>query len=135
MWVCPQCGKEFKNTNQWHSCARLDVGVHLANKPPRILAIYDKLVAEVERFGDVRIEAVKTAIQIRTSSTFLSVKVKRNHVEVEFQLASKVDRYPVYRNFQISKNRFLHSAVLEDPDDLDAGMIDMLREAYDLSNP
>jgi hypothetical protein len=133
-WICPECGKEYKNTNQWHSCARVDLADHLRNKSTAVRATLDKLLREARKFGEITVDPVKTAIQLRTSSTFLSIKPKRDHLDLDFQLASEVTTFPIFNTIRISKNRVLHQAVLEGPEDVDGRLVSWLREAYDLSN-
>ena len=133
-WICPECGKEYKNTNQWHSCARLDLEDHLRNKSPAVRATLDKLLREARKFGEITVDPVKTAIQLRTSSTFLSIKLKRDHLDLDFQLASAVNTFPIFKTIRISKIRVLHQAVLEGPEDVDGRLMSWLREAYELSN-
>ena len=117
-WNCPECGKEFRNTNQWHSCARVGVDDHFRNRPAA-RAVFDKLMSELNEIGAFTLDPVKTAIQVRTTSTFLSIKPKKHHLDIEFSLPRVVDEFPIYKSFQISKNRVLHMAIIEEPADVD----------------
>jgi hypothetical protein len=29
VWTCPECGKKFRNKNQWHSCYRVSLEDHI----------------------------------------------------------------------------------------------------------
>ncbi len=131
-WICPNCRKEFKNKNQAHSCARVDLEDHLLSKSPQVRATFDKLIRELSGFGKITLNPVKTSIQVKTVSTFLSIKPKKMNLEIEFQLGSEVNTSPVYKNFRISRNRVLHFAVLKGPQDVNPGLMSLLRESYDL---
>ena len=134
-WVCPDCKKEFRNTNQWHSCARVALGDHLAHKSVEVVATVDELIGRVREFGLVTINPVKTSIQVKAKATFLSLKVKKNHVEIEFQMADRGDEavnFPVYQSMRISRNRLLHCAVLEGPEDVTLELVGWLRDSYEL---
>src|SRR5210317_1486350 len=96
-WRCPECGKTFRNTNQWHSCYRLDQSAHLINKPEHIIEAYKKLHEAIVGFGDVEINSVKTAIQIRAGATFLTIKLKSDHIILEFQLNHAINDFPVHK--------------------------------------
>lgn len=132
-WTCPNCLKEFKNSNQYHSCARVELGDHFKNKAPFVREIFDRIMAGVEPFGDVVLNPVKTSIEVRAASTFLSVKAKRDCLEIAFQLAGETDEFPVYKTVRLSSNRVLHFAVLEEADDVDDRLLAWLSEAYELS--
>lgn len=58
----------------------------------------------------------------------------RNDLDLDFQLASDVDTFPIFKTSRISKNRVLHQAVLERPEDVDGQLVSWLGEAYELSN-
>ena len=131
-WICPKCKKEFKNTNQAHSCYTVTVEEHLANKPDEIKKTFDKLLREVNKFGDVHLNPVKTSIQFKARSTFLSVKVKKSCLDIEFQLTEEITDYPVYKTFQISTNRFLHFMKIEKPSELDKKVLGWFKRAYKL---
>ena len=131
-WICPDCKKVFKNKNQAHSCARVDVEDHLRNKSPQVRATFDKLMRELRRFGEITLNPVKTSIQVKTVSTFLSIKPKKMNIEIEFQSGSEVKDSPVYKNFRISGKRVLHFAVLNGPEDVNAKLMRLLKKSYDL---
>jgi hypothetical protein len=131
-WTCPDCKKEFRNRNQWHSCARTDVDEHLRDKSPEVVALFEKLMRELRRLGEIALNPVKTSIQIRAGATFLSIRVKKDHLEIDFQLDREVKEFPVYRAVRVSKSRVLHFAVLESPGDIDEQLVGWLRESYEL---
>ena len=131
-WICPECKKEFRNKNQAHSCARVDLEDHLKNKSPQVKVTFDKLMRELRKFGEITLDPVKTSIQVKTISTFLSIRPKKMSIEIEFQLGSEVKEPPVYKNFRISKNRVLHFAVLKSPEDVNVKLMNLLKKSYEL---
>jgi hypothetical protein len=129
-WTCPDCQREFRNTNQWHSCIKADVADHLRDKSAAVVAAFDKLSRGIEGFGEMTISPVKTAIQFKAGATFLSVKIKKDYVELEFQLGELVERFPVYRSVRVSKNRVVHLVVIEGPEGVDKQLMGWLRASY-----
>ncbi len=131
-WKCPVCTKEFKHNNQWHSCAQRSVEDLFRNKSPELRALYDTIILAVTQAGPIQLHPVKTSIQVRSNATFLSIRPKRRHLEIEFQLGRCVEDFPVYKTIRISKNRVMHYAVLESADDLSGQVLGLLRESYRL---
>jgi hypothetical protein len=111
---------------------KLAVGSHLENKSPEVRETVEKILAELHDVGDVTIESVKTVIQVKAGATFLSMKPKKDHVEIEFQLGREIREFPVYRSLRVSRNRVVHLAVIEDPADVDSTLVGWLRESYEL---
>jgi hypothetical protein len=110
----------------------VDAEEHLRGKSPQVRATYDKLIGVLRELGDITLNPVKTSIQVRRDATFLSIKPKKDHIEMEFQLGREVDEFPIYKAIRVSGNRVVHFAVLEGPDEVDDRLIGWLRESYDL---
>jgi len=133
-WTCPNCKKEFRNKNQAHSCAKVDLKDHLKNKSPQVIVAFNKLMRELEKFGEITLNPVKTSIQVKAGATFLSIRPKKEHMEIEFQLGEEIDKFPVYKNIRISKNRVLHFAILKSPKEVNTQLVNWLKKSYELVN-
>jgi len=132
MWTCPDCGKKFRNKNQWHSCCRFSLDDHLINKSESIRSTIFLLIREIKNFGPIQINPVKSSIQVKAGATFLSVRVKRDHVELEFQLSRQKEDFPVHRVVRISGKRYLHFVYIQEPEDVDETLLGWLKESYGL---
>ena len=62
MWICPECKRTFKNTNQEHSCLVMDIESHFIEKQENVKSTFEKLSVELKEFDDVTINSVKNAI-------------------------------------------------------------------------
>jgi len=80
-WTCPECQKEFRNKNQWHSCARIAIDNHFLNKDPSTKDTFNALMNIVNEFGPVTINSIKTVIHLKSGATFLSITPKKNYLE------------------------------------------------------
>jgi hypothetical protein len=108
-WSCPNCKKRFKHANQAHSCARLDVAEHFKNKAPRVKATFDRLMTELDKLGKFAVNPVKSSIQIKGGTTFLSIKPMKDHLGIEFLLDSEVDGFQSTRPSNTPKTGSLTS--------------------------
>jgi Domain of unknown function (DUF5655) len=104
-WVSPDCGRRFKHRNQEHSCVRLNPDDHFVGKEPRVRKIYDRLLSEVMKFGNVDVSPVKNGVMLKGQSTFLAVKPKKSWVDIEFILGEEVNVYPVHKAFRYTKSK------------------------------
>jgi Domain of unknown function (DUF5655) len=129
-WICPVCSKEFRNNNQWHSCARLSLDDHLRNKPEKIKQTVYKLIDEIQKFGDIELNPVKSIIQVRAGATFLSIKPKKDLIELEFQLSFEVNEFPIVKCVRISSNRVLHLMYIDTINDIDKQLIGWIHDSY-----
>jgi len=131
-WTCPECGKEFKNPNQEHSCVRVPLDEHLKNKPAVIRMIHDRLIMEVQRFGPYTLNPVKSSIQVKAGATFLSIKPKKDRVDLEFFLSREVDQPPITKSFRVSGNSVMTCASLDNVMHVNETLVGWLKESYEL---
>jgi len=129
-WTCPDCGKSFRNNNQWHSCYTLSLEDHLQNKPVQIYALVKNLIAQIKTFGPIELNPVKSVIQVKAGATFLSIKPKTDYVELEFQLGEEIDEFPIHHTVRISRNRVLHFINIEIEEDINSQLIRWLKDSY-----
>jgi hypothetical protein len=133
MWTCPKCGRNFKNKDQRHSCSRLLKENLFLKRPPELKSLCDKVLRIVASFGDYREEAVSPdAIFLKTKSTFMAVKVKKDHLDIEFFLNRIEDIPPVLKHLQTSKNRVVHIVPIANSKDLTPQLKKWMRESYNL---
>ena len=131
-WTCPECGKSFRNKNQWHSCYKLQLDDHLHHKSPEIKKVVNRLILEIKTFGNIEINPVKSAIQVKAGATFLSIKPKNEYVDLEFQLGEEVDEFPIHKTIRISGNRVLHFLSLQSIEEINEQLIQWLKSSYHL---
>lgn len=132
-WICETCGREFKNTNQWHSCEQSTIEQHINGKPEFIVEIFHKLLDVASEFGAIELLPLKTTIQVQRTSTFLSIYLKKNKVHLGFQAKEEKKLPCITKMVRISKNRVFHLADLKEISEIDAELTLSLREAYNLS--
>jgi predicted transport protein len=131
-WVCPNCNREYRNKNQWHSCVKVDINVHLENKPQNIVDTVQKLISEISKFGSIEISPIKTAIQFRKGATFLSIRVKKDRCELEFQLPFDVEEFSIVKKVRVSSKRVYYLVYIDSVEDVDNQLLSWIKEAYKL---
>lgn len=128
-WICPNCEREFRTTNQFHSCEQSTIEQHIEGKPEFIVEIFHTILNLVTSFGEVELLPLKTSIQVRTKSTFLAIYLKRNKVHLEFQLGHESKIKQIAKTIRISKRRVFHHADIFLVDDIDNKLASELKEA------
>ena len=134
MWNCPNCGRNFRNTNQDHSCMITDLESHFVNKQQKVIETFTVIKNEVMKLEGVKINSVKNAILFQAKSNFLAVKPKKNHLDIEFVLDKRIEGFPIYKTVQATKLKLAHFVRLEHPDEVDNQLIGWITDAYLISN-
>lgn len=105
---------------------------HFENKPPILFETWLTLVEYIQSLGQVEIIAVKSSIQFRINSTFLSLKLKKNGLLIDFFLKEE-NALPFIRNLKrFSKNRVAHNVELNSPGDITPALKKLLKKSYTL---
>jgi predicted transport protein len=133
MWTCPKCKRIFKRKDQSHSCILISKESLFTKRSPELKKLYDKIVKEVNKFGKYREETMKSdVIFFKTKSTFLGIKVKKDHLDIEFYLENLQNVPPVTKYLQTSKNRVVHLVPIDQPEDINKQLISWIKRSYDL---
>jgi hypothetical protein len=135
MWICPQCQRKFKASNQVHTCESYDLEIHFKNKLPGVRAAFNALIKETAHFGLVTLHSSKTTLSLSGKSAFVGISTEKKALKLVFALNRVRDEFPVVRVRIFSKNKIAHVVYLDAPDQVDAQLIGMLKEAYLLTKP
>jgi len=102
-----------------------------AKRPPELKALYNEIVSRIKKFGEYREETVKPdVIFFKTTSTFLAIKVKKDHLEIEFFLDHLEHAPPVSKYLQTSKNRVAHVVPIDSAEEINKQLIDWIKTSY-----
>jgi len=133
MWTCPKCKRSFKNANQNHSCILVSKEDLFAKRPALLKQLYKKIVAIVNPLGEYREETVMPdVIYFKTKSTFLAVKVRKDHLEVEFFLDHHENDPSIARWLQTSKHRFAHVVPVDSEEDITNQLTEWIEHSWHL---
>ncbi|MBN2172616.1 MAG: hypothetical protein JW731_00700 [Bacteroidales bacterium] len=132
MWTCPNCGREFRNTNQDHSCVVTDMESHFINKQQNVIDTFKVLKEVATSFENVKINSVKNAILFTAKSHFLAVKPKKSILDIEFVLDVPIEGFPIHKTVQASKSKWAHFVRLETPEEVDGQLERWIKRAYEV---
>lgn len=132
-WTCPVCNRSFNKPNQSHSCVLVGLSFHFESKPPEIKKLYELIEKKMKGIGKFETSVTKSAILAATGKTFAAIKPRNNGVLVEFVLDREEKEFPIYKTFQISRNRVAHYVMVHEKDEVDGQLMRWLKEAFELS--
>ncbi|MBS0295422.1 MAG: hypothetical protein JSR45_03860 [Proteobacteria bacterium] len=132
LWICPDCGRDFANRNQTHTCAGPDSELehHFRGKPPEIRRLFDTFVERVRTLGPVTVLSQKTRIAFHVRMSFAQLTPKQGWIDGHLVLAERHDG-PMFRKVTtFSPRNHLHEFRLNGEGDLTPAFIERLAEAY-----
>lgn len=131
-WKCPNCDRTFAKTHQPHSCQTASTEVHFKGKNPLAMEIYNALVAQLRRFGEFRVDAVKTSINLIHKYHFGSVTVQDEGLRLGFVSDEPIRSSRIVQTQELGPSRVGHSVKLRKASDVDGELLDWLRTAHAL---
>lgn len=105
---------------------------HLNGKDPVVGKIYERLIDQLQKFGQLKIEPKKTSIHLGNRFGFAGVYTRQTYINLEVHLNYKLTSKRVTKVEQASANRFHHTIRLTTEKEVDKELLNWLREAYDL---
>ncbi len=130
MWTCPSCRRPFANRNQQHSCVRVPLSAHFADRPPAVRQVFDAFVRAVRANGPVRLVPTKTRIGVQVAMTFAAVTPHNTGLRGHLVLARRVPDQRFTRIDSISPHNHVHHFSLTAASDLDDRFRELIAEAY-----
>jgi hypothetical protein len=96
---------------------------HLKGKEPVVTKMYERLINELKKFGDLKIETHKTSIHLVNRFGFAGVYTRKNYINLEFHLSHKLTGDRIRKVEQASANRYHHTIKLSSEKDIDKELI------------
>lgn len=120
MWTCPECGRQFANRHQWHSCIKLSVDSALAGVTDHARHLYDAVQQAVADCGPFRIHPQKTRLSFITTMTFAGVTLARRWVDISFITAEPINDSRIRSIECYGPTSFGHEVRIDDVEQLDS---------------
>lgn len=133
-WICPACGRRFTRARQWHSCGPRTVASHFDGKDPALRSLFDVLIHKLENTGPLRIDAVKSSINLISRHHFGGIAVRRGHLRVGFLARTAIRSARIVRHERLGPSRVAHSVVISRKADIDSELMRWLSGAQDLQS-
>jgi hypothetical protein len=130
LWKCPRCGHRFVTKNLWHSCGRVPVAAHFRGKPAARKETWEQWVAAARACGPVTAYAQKSRLVIQARVRFAGAVVRTSYLDAELWLRRRADHPRLHRVEDFGRLGYVHHFRLEEPEQIDAPLRTLMREAY-----
>jgi hypothetical protein len=134
LWRCPNCGREFVKANQAHSCGRSSVESHFEFKDSQLSETFELLLANLKKLGPLRIDAVRSSINLISKYHFGGVQVHRDHLTIGFLSQRTINDKRIHRAEKVGAQKFIHFVKVRMPHEVDKKLMGWLANAYRLQS-
>jgi len=136
MWTCPNCGHQFFNKNQSHSCGAYTVEDFLRGKSVKSVELFDFFLSEYRKIGPFELHPVKTRVALLTKMRFCAInKIATDHIDIHLVLTESFkDAVCFYKIDNLANRFFVHHAHLYNKDDITDELKKYMAMAYGTGN-
>ena len=131
LWTCPDCGRQFANRNQAHSCVTISLDDALEAASPKAAELYESVVAALRKCGEFRVHPQKTRIAFITTMTFASVRLAQRWVDASLITPEPIEDKRIAKVDLYGPTSFASEVRINDPGDIDADLREWLCVAYE----
>ena len=137
MWICPQYGQQFKNTNQVHSCGDKVLSDFLSNKSSHTVSLFWHFVESYRQIGEVTVHPTKSMIAIASKTRIAYViQLGKNFIDVVFPFDKPYPENLCFRKIaQVpGEQQFNHHFRMMNNQDINAEVKKFMKLAYTLGS-
>ena len=103
---------------------------HFRGRDPGLREIFDELISRLRKLGPVRVDPVKTSINLIARHHFGAVTVRGNFLRLGFLAEERLADGRIVHIERLGPAKFGHSVVIESIADLDDVVMGWLAAAY-----
>jgi Domain of unknown function (DUF5655) len=115
------------------STSGFTVKSHFESRDASVRQIYDRLLKATGKFRPVTEEPKQTSIHLVNQTAFAGVATRKSALVLTIKSDRKLLSPRIHRSEQTSANRFHHEVKLTSPAEVDAELVQWLKDAYALS--
>lgn len=130
-WTCPNCEREFAKPEQRHYCARVSLDSLFAGRPPELILVFDKILAEVADWDDVLVGTTPNCIVFTRRLTFLVIRPMKKELDIKFYSKAPHPEKPVVKSVAWGK-KFANHIRVSQLDELRVGVFGYIRESWEM---
>ncbi len=130
MWTCERCQRNFKSTNQSHTCTTIDIGELFVGKPDDLVLAFDDILMGVAHWEPNSIGAARHSIVFTNHKAWLIVKPMKTELDVKFYHDTPIesDRFKRIKEYN---NKYAHHIRIKHPNEINEAFFELLKLGYD----
>lgn len=110
------------------------VSQHFDGKDPTVKSIYERILGEARKFGNIAEEPKKTSIHFVNRSAFAGIRTQKAALILNIKSSAPIKDKRFAKSEKLSANRYHQEVKLTSPNEVDASLVHWLKEAYEMSS-
>lgn len=132
-WTCPHCNRKFHTERKYHSCNIVSMDDHLKKCSPEIKLLVDDILNMVLKWENTQVNPLKSTILVTAGTNFLSLKPRKDSIDLEFILEEEINEFPIYKIVPYGKLKRVHFIKIDSKEDFNPQLKNWIKKAYEIS--
>lgn len=130
-WTCPKCERELVNEKQRHYCAKISLDSLFSGRPPELVLIFDKILAEVADWNGVLVSTSPNCIVFVHRQTFFVIRPMQKQLDLKFYSATRLEG-PMILKSAAHAGRFVNNVRIALLTDLNMQLFSWIKDSWKL---
>ena len=128
-WTCPKCERELVNEKQRHYCAKISLDTLFAGRPPELVLVFDKILAEVADWDGVLVSTSPNCIVFVHKQTFFVIRPMQKQLDLKFYSATRLEETMIAKSVAYA-GRYVNNVRVALLTDLSPLLFKLIRNSY-----
>lgn len=130
-WTCPKCERELVNEKQRHYCAKISLDSLFSGRPPELVLVFDKILAEVADWDGVLVSTSPNCIVFVHRQTFFVIRPMQKQLDLKFYSATRLEG-PMILKSAAHAGRFVNNVRIALLTDLNMQLFSWIKDSWKL---
>ncbi|MEM9887330.1 MAG: DUF5655 domain-containing protein [Bacteroidota bacterium] len=126
MWTCPKCNRQFKTTNQSHTCNETTLDDLFLKCSDELILAFDRVLSEVINWQPCSVGAAKKAVVFTSKKAWLILRPMTKALDLKFYHGTILESDSLHQTTKWGK-KYAHHIRIRQEEDLTEEVFDLLR--------
>ncbi len=129
MWTCPRCERQFKTTNQSHSCVQTTIDDLFAKRPDHLLLAFDTLLTQLMDWEPISVGPSKNTVVFTNRKAFLIIRPMQKVLDIKFYYDEALSSERIHKITEYN-GKYAHHIRIQDEIEIDEEILGLIRQGY-----
>lgn len=126
MWICPNCNRQFKVTNQSHMCVNKTIDDIFVDVSDNLVLAFDAIFNIVMQWEHMTAGASVHTVIFTNKRAWLIIKPMSKALDVKFYYHEPIDR-DIFARITEYNGKYAHHIRIADENDVNEEIVNLLR--------
>jgi hypothetical protein len=129
MWICPNCERNFKSTNQSHICTTKTIDDIFGGRPDRLVLAFDAILIGVIDWEPCSVGTSTKSIVFTKEKAWLIIRPMSKELDIKFYYPEKIEHRLIKKTTHYG-NKVAHHIRISDETEVTDELLELLQKGF-----